>query len=104
MQINIFMRFFKKIETIFIHEGNLRPLFRAFFVIVGGGVVFLDLDLWQTGWLYIVGFVVGGVGGYAARAHQLGIRPFEPSPYPRGWLSRRKRDDEEEKCESDGSK
>jgi len=66
-------------------------------------VVFLDLDIWRTGWLYMVGFVVGGVGGYAAREDQLGIRSFEPSPYPRGWLKGRKPNNGKEKSDSDGS-
>lgn len=32
------------------------------------------------------GFVMGGIGGYSTRANSLGIKPFEPSPYPNGWL------------------
>lgn len=59
-------------------------------MIIGGGVVFLDLHVWRTGWVGVVGFVIGGVGGFASRAQQLGIRPFESPPYPRGWLNGRK--------------
>ncbi|WP_417221685.1 hypothetical protein [Achromobacter spanius] len=104
MKINWFARILKALKIVFIHDGNFRSIFRFVFVIVGGGLVFLDLDIWRTGWLYIVGFVVGGVGGYAARAHQLGIRPFDASSYPRGWFKGRQPKSEEKERGSNGSK
>lgn len=53
---------------------------------------FADIKLWNTGWIWYVGFAVALVGGYSARAAQLKIRPFSSAPYPRGWLkSRRKK-------------
>lgn len=80
----------QSIGLIFVRDGYLRSRYCIAFVIIGGGVVFLDFDVWETGWVYIVGLVVGGIGGYAARAHQLGIRSFEGAPYPRGWLKNRR--------------
>jgi len=78
------------LKSILIRDGRLKPFFRFVFVTAGVGVIFLDLNVWHTGWLHMFGFAVGGRGGFAARAHRLGIKPFEPPPYPAGWLKNRR--------------
>ncbi|WP_175234141.1 hypothetical protein [Achromobacter mucicolens] len=90
MQNKFVTNVIKRLGSIFIRDGNFRPIFRYIFVIVGVALIFLDLEFWRTWWLGLFGFVIGGVGGYSARAHQLGIRPFESPPYPAGWLKDRK--------------
>lgn len=50
-------------KSVLIRDGNFKPFFRFFFVIVGVAVIFLDLNVWRTGWLKILGFVMGGIGG-----------------------------------------
>lgn len=76
------------LKSVLIRDGNFKPFFRFLFVVVGVAIIFLDLNVWRTGCLNILGFVMGGIGGYSARAHSLGIKPFEPSPYPDGWLKK----------------
>ncbi|WMD19453.1 hypothetical protein RAS12_22955 [Achromobacter seleniivolatilans] len=75
----------------FVQDGNIRTIYR--FVLVGVGVflVFFDLDVWNTGWVNIVGFVIALIGGYASKAKLLNIRPFADAPYPRDWWKERKR-------------
>lgn len=101
MQNNSMTRFLDRMKLLFICDGNLRGVFQFIFIVVGCAVGFLDFNVWRTGWLYIVGFVIGGIGGYAARAHQLGIRPFEPPPYPRGWFKGGKSNLKAKKDDSD---
>lgn len=75
---------------LFIKEGNISPVFRYPILIIGVAFIFLDFEIWDTGWVYYVGFIFALIGGYSARAAQLGIRPFERTPYPRGWLKSRR--------------
>ena len=69
-----------------VRDGHLRSPFVVLFVAVGGILVLLDLHRWHTGWVHVVGLGIAALGGYAAQACTLGIRPFEEPPYPRGWL------------------
>lgn len=80
----------RSLKAIFVRDGYLRPIYGAVLVIAGGAIVFLDFDVRRTGWIYIVGLAIGGFGGYAARAQQLGIRSFEDRPYPHGLLRKRR--------------
>ncbi|MBQ7049544.1 MAG: hypothetical protein IJN87_02850, partial [Firmicutes bacterium] len=79
-------------RRIFMRDDNIKPLYIYLFSICGAALFFADIKIWNTGWVWCIGFVVALVGGYSARAAQLKIRPFSPAPYPRGWLkSRRKK-------------
>lgn len=91
----------RSIGLILVRDGYLRSIYCVAFSIIGGGLVFLDLDVWETGWVYFVGLAIAGIGGYAARAHQLGIRSFEGAPYPSGWLKSRRRRMSKDKDEID---
>lgn len=83
-------KFTEIMRRIFIRDDNLVPVCRYLFAICGGALFFADIKLWNTGWIWYVGFAVALVGGYSARAAQLKIRPFSSAPYPRGWLKSRR--------------
>lgn len=77
---------------VFVKEGNLAPFCRYSFLIAGVAVIFFDIEIWNTGWVFYLGLVLAPVGGYSARAAQLNIRPFDRAPYPPGWLKVRKKE------------
>ncbi|MCZ8383277.1 hypothetical protein ACFWXM_18780 [Achromobacter xylosoxidans] len=81
--------FMEMMCRVFMRDDNIAPVFRYLFAICGGALFFADIKLWNTGWIWYVGFAVALVGGYSARAAQLKIRPFSSAPYPRGWLKSR---------------
>lgn len=84
--------FMEMMRRVFMRDDNIAPAFRYLFAICGGALFFADIKIWNTGWIWYVGFAVALVGGYSARAAQLKIRPLSSAPYPRGWLkSRRKK-------------
>ncbi|MFH7109914.1 hypothetical protein ACFWXM_18790 [Achromobacter xylosoxidans] len=78
------------VYRIFVKEGNVTPVYRYSLLIIGVAVIFFDIKIWNTGWVFYLGLVFASVGGYSARAAQLNIRPFDRAPYPPGWLKARK--------------
>jgi hypothetical protein len=58
--------------------------------ISGVALILLDVKIWDTGWIYLVGLVLAGIGGISGKATALRIKPFEDAPYPPGWLATKK--------------
>ncbi|WP_175195144.1 hypothetical protein [Achromobacter deleyi] len=90
----------------FIRDGSIRTVCQFVLTIFGVALIFLDVRIWDTGWIYLVGLVLAGVGGISGKATALRIKPFEGAPYPPGWLEKRTeggvaRDGETEKKNED---
>jgi hypothetical protein len=76
------------------NEGNFAPWLRIGFCIVGGILAYigLALEILPRGiqiFLFLLGIVFAAVGGYASRAHSLGIKPFD-RPYDKARKSYKK--------------
>lgn len=76
-------------DRIFIRDGNIAPIYRYLFLIAGVALLLIDINIWDTGWVFYLGLILAAIGGYSARASQLNIRPFDRAPYPAGWLADR---------------
>jgi hypothetical protein len=66
-----------------IKDGNLKEWVRIFCVVIGIGFVAMGIVLKITslfgGLLFLLGFVFAAIGGYAAQAHTLRLKPFDNS-------------------------
>ncbi|MFY3627000.1 hypothetical protein ACOTFH_10270 [Achromobacter xylosoxidans] len=56
-------KFTEIMRRIFIRDDSLVPVCRYLFAICGGALFFADIKLWNTGWIWYVGFAVALVGG-----------------------------------------
>lgn len=67
----------------FIESGNISAPYRCALVVVGGLLTVLPTTYMQASWLWLLllmlGLVVMAVGGFAARAHTLNLKPFDSS-------------------------
>ncbi|GAB7536511.1 hypothetical protein [Burkholderia sp. 3C] len=63
----------------FIDDGNFSSLVRFLLIVFGAGIVSINF-VWYRSLLFMsVGLGIAAVGGYASKAHQLGIKPFGSS-------------------------
>lgn len=74
----------------FIRDGSIRMVCQFILTISGIALILLDVKIWDTGWIYLVGLVLAGIGGISGKATALRIKPFEDAPYPPGWLAKKK--------------
>ncbi len=83
----------------FIEDGNLKEWVRVAMVIVG--IVLVVSSVWNglksSGAIaiFFVGVVIAAIGGYAAQAHMLKIKPFG-SGYEKAHESYKTKDDEQD--------
>lgn len=70
-----------EIRGLFIKNGNFRPYLMYVIGLTGIGLIYLSSEL-SSYWLGVLGMVVGSIGGYAARARALGIKPFRDESHP----------------------
>ncbi|GGI54705.1 hypothetical protein [Oxalicibacterium solurbis] len=68
-------------KDFFIRDGNLKEWIRIFLVIAGVGCAIVGISIGITSiggcFFLFVGFFLAAVGGYAAQAHMLKIKPFD---------------------------
>lgn len=81
--------FLRKIKRRIVFEGSIRTIYQYVLTVIGIALIFLDIKIWDTGWVFYVGLVFAGIGGLSGRAIALKIKPFEESPYPPGWLDKK---------------
>jgi len=79
----------------FIENGNFKRWVRESLLVIGVLTMFLDYKFVPPapfgGFLLLLGFGVAAIGGYASRAHLLGIKPFDSSDKGTSDLSDRRR-------------
>ncbi len=67
----------------FIEDGNISAPYRYALGIVGGLLIIFPTEYMQASWLWfsllMLGLVLMAVGGFAARAHTLNLKPFDRS-------------------------
>ncbi|MEB0012124.1 hypothetical protein QN379_17875 [Glaciimonas sp. Gout2] len=73
----------KKIISLFVKNGNLRGRYQFIFGIIGISLLLLPAFILMSYALEIIcvsiGTIIGGLGGYAAKADILKIKPFDNS-------------------------
>ncbi|WP_296652596.1 hypothetical protein [Paraburkholderia sp.] len=67
-----------------IEDGNFSGWMRSTLVIGGVGAIILALDATRLLsavrlFLFLIGFLLAGIGGYASKAHSLRNKPFDNS-------------------------
>lgn len=82
----------------FLDDGNFSGWLRTLFIVAGALMIILPTKFMAASWLWF-GFLLGGlvlmaIGGFASRAHALGIKPFDNS-YKKARKSYEVKDDEE---------
>ena len=74
-------------EGLFLRQGQLRPFGIVVLCLLGVGLIWGSIGLVDSRFLVLCGICVGivaiGVGGVAARAQAIGLRPFTTDPL--GW-------------------
>ncbi|MCP2088229.1 UNVERIFIED_ORG: hypothetical protein J2Y81_004316 [Paraburkholderia sediminicola] len=70
----------------FIEDGNFTAWVRGVFVFGGIGILSIGVGTtWLWPWfrlsLFLIGFLLAGIGGYAAQAHTLRLKPFDKYSY-----------------------
>ncbi|MGN6805973.1 MAG: hypothetical protein ACTHJZ_08520 [Trinickia sp.] len=60
-----------------IEDGNLSLLVRTMLILVGGVVGAVSFIWIKSITLMSIGLSIAAIGGYASKAHQLGIKPFD---------------------------
>lgn len=67
----------------FVEDGNFSGWLRTVFIVVGALLIVLPTKVMESSWLWfgllLCGLVLMAMGGYASRAHTLGIKPFDNS-------------------------
>ncbi|MEX3977781.1 hypothetical protein AB4Y45_02225 [Paraburkholderia sp. EG287A] len=63
----------------FIRNGNFTPTVRGVLCVVGIAIGIAGLKYDRSLLIALVGLLIAAVGGYASRAHMLGIKPFDNS-------------------------
>lgn len=85
-----------KIISLFVKNGNLRGCYQFIFGIIGISLLLLPAFFLMSYNLKIVcvslGAIIGGLGGYAAKADVLKIKPFDNS-YKKSKESYKKKDE-----------
>lgn len=81
--------FLDRFRRHIIVDGSIRTIYQYAFTVLGVSLIFLDVKVWETGWVMYFGLVLAGVGGLSGRAIALKIKPFEEPPHPPGWLDRK---------------
>ena len=66
-----------------IRDGNIAGPYRLTLFIAGILLMVLPVEFMEPSWLsralFLVGLFVLAIGGFAARAHTLGLKPFDDS-------------------------
>lgn len=62
-----------------IEDGNLSLPIRTLLIIIGAGIGAVSFVWFRSILLMSFGLGIAAVGGYASKAHQLGIKPFDNS-------------------------
>ena len=69
------------LSEIFIKDGNLKEWLRILLVIAGIFFVALGIIVKLSTifgiFIFLIGFFLAAIGGYAAQAHTLKIKPFD---------------------------
>ena len=69
------------LRNFFIKDGNLKEWLRILLVILGIVFVLLGISIKLSTFfgifIFLLGFVLTAIGGYAAQAHTLKIKPFD---------------------------
>jgi surface polysaccharide O-acyltransferase-like enzyme len=67
----------------FVEDWNFSGWLRTAFIVVGALLIVLPTKFMESSWLWfgllLCGLVLTAMGGYASRAHTLGIKPFDNS-------------------------
>jgi hypothetical protein len=62
-----------------IEDGNLSLVVRTMLIVVGGIIGAVSFIWIRSITLMSIGLSIAAIGGYASKAHQLGIKPFDDS-------------------------
>ncbi|TKC87643.1 hypothetical protein FAZ69_15185 [Trinickia terrae] len=66
-----------------IENGNISRPVRTMLVVVGALMIILPTKYMEASWLWVAlllcGLVLMAIGGFASRAHTLGLKPFDNS-------------------------
>ncbi|MBO1015677.1 hypothetical protein IPU70_19090 [Achromobacter sp. SD115] len=81
--------FLSRIKRHLILDGSIKSIYQYFLTVSGIALIFFDIKIWETGWIFYVGLILAGIGGLSGRAIALKIKPFEDPPYPKGWLDKK---------------
>lgn len=84
----------------FVEDGNFSGWLRTSLIVVGALLIVLPTKFVESSWVWfgllLCGLVLMAMGGYASRAHTLGIKPFDNS-YKKARDSYKAKGDENDK-------